>query len=316
MTMRVFVAGATGVLGSKTVELLIESGHEVTGVARSEGKAQKLRELGATPVAVDLFDPAAVREAVAGSEAVLHLATKIPPIMKLRSAKNWDENNRLRREATRHLVDAALGANAQVFVQESITFIYADGGDEWVTEESPVKPAWPAALDSTIDMEREAQRFGESGGRAVILRFGLFYGPTAQSTHDSVKMMRRRMFGVIGSGENYFSSIHVDDAAAAVVAALDAPAGTYNVVEDEPVTQAEYARACAEAFNTLKPMHVPTWLGKLFMGSGPASYILQSHRVSNRRFKDATGWAPQHKDVREGFRATAEAMSTDAGSGE
>ena len=308
--MRVFVAGATGVLGRKSVELLAKAGHEVRGTARGEEKAEQLRSLGATPMGVDLFDAAAVREAVAGSEAVLHLATKIPPIMRMRSAKAWDENNRLRREATKHLVDGALATGAQVFVQESITFIYADSGEEWVTEDSSVKPAWSAALDSTPDMEREARRFGDSGGRAVILRFGLFYAPYAQSTLDSVKLMRRRMFGVIGKGENYFSSIHIDDAAAAIVTALEAPSGTYNVVDDEPVTQAEYARACAAAFETPTPRRFPRWLGKLFLG-GPAKYILQSHRVSNKQFKDATGWAPHYPSVREGFKATAKVLSAE-----
>jgi nucleoside-diphosphate-sugar epimerase len=310
--MRVFVAGATGVLGRKSVELLAKAGHEVRGSARGEDKVKLLRSVGATPVTVDLFDAAAVREAIAGSDAVLHLATKIPPIMRMRSGKAWNENNRLRREATKHLVDGALAARAQVFVQESITFIYADSGEGWVTEETPVKPAWPAALDSTLDMEREARRFGDSGGRAVILRFGLFYAPYAQSTLDSVKMMRRRMFGIIGKGGNYFSSIHVDDAAAAIVAALDAPSGIYNVADDEPVTQAEYAMACAEEFGTPKPRRFPRWLGKLLLG-GPANYILQSHRVSNKRFKEATGWAPQYPSVREGFKATAAALSADSG---
>jgi nucleoside-diphosphate-sugar epimerase len=248
-----------------------------------------------------------VREAVAESDVVLHLATKIPPIMRMRSGKAWAENNRLRRDATRNLVDAALAAESQVFVQESITFIYQDNGEEWVTEETPTKPAWPAALDSTLDMEREARRFGEGGRRAIILRFGGFYAPYAQSTLDTVKLLRRRMFGIIGRGDNYFSSIHVDDAAAAIVAALEAPAGTYNVVDDEPVTMAEYARACAEAFDAPKPRRFPRWLGKLFLG-GPAKYILQSHRVSNERFKAATGWVPRYPSVREGFKATAEAI--------
>jgi nucleoside-diphosphate-sugar epimerase len=310
--MRVFVAGATGVLGQPSVRALVAAGHEVRGVARGEEKSALLRSLGATPVSADLFDAHAVRDAVAGSDAVLHLATKIPPIMRMRSAKAWRENNRLRQEATKNLVDAALAANVQVYVQESITFIYADGGDEWITEDSPVQSAWPAALDSTLDMEREARRFGEEGsGRTVILRFGLFYAPYAQSTLDSVKMMRRRMFGVIGDGQNYFSSIHVDDAAAAVVAALNAPSGTYNVVEDEPVRQVEYAQACAEAFGLPRPRRFPRWLGKLALG-GPAKYILQSQRISNRRFKEATGWAPRYANVRDGFRQVAEALAVGA----
>lgn len=304
--MRIFVAGATGVLGQPAVKLLIAAGHEVRGTARGEEKQRLLKSLGAEAVAVDLFDPDAVTKAVADSDAVIHLATKIPPLMKMRSRKAWRENDRLRREATKNLVDGALAGAARTFITESVIFLYATGGDRWLDENAPLKLAW-SALDSAIYQEREAKRFGESGGSAVILRFGLFYAPYAASTIDSAKMMKRRMFGVIGKGDNYFSSIHVDDAAAAVVAALEAPGGTYNIVEDEPSTQADYAAAFAEALHLPKPRRFPRWLGKLVMG-GPSNYILNSTRVSNKKFKEATGWAPKYPSVREGFRQVAEGM--------
>jgi nucleoside-diphosphate-sugar epimerase len=304
--MRVFVAGATGVLGQPTVKGLVASGHEVRGSARGEEKSALLRSLGAAPVNAKLFDAASVRETVAGCDAVVHLATKIPSLMRMRWKGAWKENDRLRREATRNLVDAALVAKTQVFVQESITFLYANGGDNWLDEDAPVALVW-SPLESAMDAEREAKRFGEGGGRAVILRFGLFYAAYAASTIDTVKLARRKMFGVIGDGKNYFSSIHVDDAAAAVVAALNAPSGTYNIVEDEPVRQSEYAQALADAFGLGKPRHVPKWLGKLVAG-GPSKYILQSQRVSNRRFKEATGWVPMYPNVREGMKEVASAM--------
>lgn len=304
--MRVFVAGATGALGQPTVQQLIAAGHEVRGTARGEEKSQRLRSLGAEPVSADLFDPLEVREALAGSEAVVHIATKIPALLKMRSRKAWAENDRLRREATKNLVDGALAAGAQAFIAESVTFTYANGGDRWLDENAPMKLAW-SALDSGLDLERESKRFGGGGGRAVVLRFGLFYAPYAASTIDSAKMMKRRMFGVIGKGENYFSSIHIDDAAAAVVAALNAPSGEYNVVEDNPVTQSEYAEAFAQELRLPKPRHFPRWLGKLVIG-GPANYILNSTRVSNKKFKDATGWSPKYPSVHEGFREVARAM--------
>ena len=305
--MRVFVAGATGVLGRGAVRELVAAGHEVRGATRSEANAATLRALGAEPVTTDLFDARSVRRAVAGSEAVVHLATKIPAIMKMRSARAWAENDRLRREATKNLVDGALAAGAKTFVVESVAFIYDDNGDRWVDENAPLKRTW-VALDSTLDQEREADRFAEGGGTTVILRFGLFYGPQAQSTIDSAKLARRRMLPVIGKGDNYFANIHVDDAARAVTAALDAPSGVYNVVEDEPVTQAEYAAEFSKALGTPKSMRVPRWLGKLMLG-GPANYILMSRRVSNRKFKDATGWAPTYPSVREGFAQVGKEMA-------
>jgi nucleoside-diphosphate-sugar epimerase len=306
--MRIFVAGATGVLGQPVVKLLAEAGHDVRGVARDEGKGRTLTALGATPVQADLFDGDSVRTAVGDAEAVLHLATKIPPLTRMRSAGAWNENNRLRTEATRHLVDAAVAAGAGLFVQESITFIYADGGAQWLSEHSPVVPAWKAALKSTVDMERIAGEFASGDRRGVVLRFGLFYGASSAATRDSIKLMKRRMFPVMGSGENYFSSIHVDDAARAVVYALNAPSGAYNVVEDDPVTQAEYADTCAEVFGLPKPWRAPRWVAGVMIG-GPAKYLMQSQRVSNKRFKEATGWAPQYPSVREGFRQVADELA-------
>src|ERR1700682_1313578 len=171
--MLVFVAGATGVLGQPTVKGLIAAGHEVRGSARGEDQAALLRSLGATPVTTDLFDAASVREAVAGCDAVVHLATKIPSLMRMRWKGAWKENDRLRRDATRNLVDAALAAKAQVFVQESITFLYANGGDNWLDENSPTALVW-SPLESAIDAERETRRFGESGGGGGGRAFGLF----------------------------------------------------------------------------------------------------------------------------------------------
>ena len=154
--MKVFVTGATGVIGTRAVPALVAAGHEVTAVARGEAKADLVRSLGAVPVAVDLFDPAAVKEAVAGHDAVAHLATNIPPMTKASRPSSWTTNERLRREASRNLVDAALDAGAGRYVQESICFPYLDAGDAWIDEESPIEhdgvfehlhPVWHAARD-------------------------------------------------------------------------------------------------------------------------------------------------------------------------
>jgi nucleoside-diphosphate-sugar epimerase len=301
--MKVFVAGATGVIGQPTVKALVDAGHEVRGTARGEEKSALLRSIGAEPVSVDLFDPDAVKRAVAGSEAVLHFATKIPPIMRMRWKGAWKENDRLRTEAARVLVDGAIAAGAGVYVQESISFVYADGGERWLTEESPVAPSW-VALESTLDAERETERFSASGGPGVALRYAVFYAPYAQSTVDTVRMARRRLLPIPGDGSNFFSSIHVDDGAAAAVAALGAPAGVYNVTDDEPLRMRDYARAITDAFGFKPPRRVPKWLYRL-VGGGPVRYILSSQRVSNERFKKATGWSPKYPSAREGWQQIA-----------
>jgi nucleoside-diphosphate-sugar epimerase len=301
--MKVFVAGATGVLGRPTVRALVEAGHEVRGTARGGEKSALMRSLGAEPVAVDLFDLEAVKAAVSGSEAVLNFATKIPPIMRMRWKGAWKENDRLRTEGSRVLVDAALAAEASVYIQESITFIYRDGGDEWLDEDSPLSISW-VALQSMMNGERETERFSAGGGRGISLRFSGFYAPHAKSTLDSVGMARRRLLPVPGDGSNYFSSIHVDDGAAAGVAALGAPAGVYNVSDDEPLRMRNYGRALADAFGFGPPRRVPKWLFRL-VGGGPVKYILSSQRVSNERFKKITGWSPKYPSAREGWQQIA-----------
>ena len=306
--MKVFVAGATGVLGRPTVRTLVEAGHEVRGTARGSEKAELVRSLGADPVEVDLFDSDAVRAAVAGSEAVLHFATKIPPIMRMRWTGAWRENDRLRTLASRHLVDAAIAAGASVFVYESITFIYGEHGDDWIGEDGSLSISW-ASLKSTLDAERETKRFTEAGGRGVSLRYAAFYASYAQSTLDTIRLARRRMFPVPGDGSNFVSSIHVDDGAAAAVAALHAPAGVYNVTDDEPLRMRDYARAITDALGLKGPRRVPKWLFGL-VGGGPAKYILSSQRVANARFKEKTGWAPKYRSAREGYEKIAEELGS------
>ena len=305
--MNIFVAGATGVLGRPTVQALVEAGHRVRGAARDPEKAQLLRSLSAEPVTVDLFNAASVRLALHECEAVINLATKIPPLMKIRSAKAWEENDRLRSQASGVVADAARSAGVRLYVQESITFIYADGGETWLDEDSPLDVSW-IPLQSMINAERVTQEFAVDGRSGINLRFGAFYAPDAQSTIDTARLARRRMFPVPGRGDNFFSSIHVDDAAAAVLASLELPSGEYNVVDDEPLTAKEYAIAMTKAIRAPRPWSMPTWIFRVVAGRGPTSYILRSQRVSNARFKEATSWAPRYPSAREGWRQVASEM--------
>src|SRR5207247_7864872 len=188
----------------------------------------------------------------------------------------------------------------------SITFIYGEHGDEWIGEDASLSISW-ASLKSTLDAERETKRFTEAGGRGVSLRYAGFYAPYAQSTLDTVRLARRRMFPVPGDGSNFFSSIHADDGASAGVAALQAPAGVYNVLDDEPLRMRDYAKAITDAFGLKPPRRVPKWLFRL-VGGGPAKYILSSQRVSNARFKEKTGWAPKYRSAREGFQQVAQEL--------
>ena len=296
--MKLFVAGGTGVLGRRAVPLLVEAGHEVTALSRSAEKDELLRSLGATPVRVDLFDAPAVKDAVGGHDAVLNLATAIPTATKAASVGSWDETFRIRREASRNLVDAALAAGAGRYVQESITFNYADAGDAWIDEDSPIE--WGTFGAACEEAEAQARRFTEGGGVGVVLRFGAFYGPDGHHMDDMAKVLRKRIAPDL-SPEGYRSSIHTEDAATAVVAALAVPAGIYNVVDDEPVDRRAWAEAFAASLG-VKPPRFVAKLAKPLMGR-KAEMLLRSQRVSNRRFKEASGWAPRYPSVREGFGA-------------
>lgn len=292
--MKVFVAGATGVLGKRAVARLVQAGHEVTAIARAADKAELLRALGATPAHVSLFDRDALTAAVAGHEVVINLATRIPPTSRMVVPAAWAENDRIRTEGAANLVDAALAGGAHRYIQESITFRYRDSGDRWIDAESAERI--DIAFGSSIDRaEESAARFTASGGTGIVLRFGLFYAPDAIHTEAMATAARRGVALVAGAPTAYQSSIHADDAAAAVVAALDAPAGIYDVVDDEPLTKRETARVLAGR------LRVPGALTKLAGANG--KLLGASQRVSNRRFKEATGWSPAYRSLREAWPA-------------
>jgi nucleoside-diphosphate-sugar epimerase len=292
--MKVFVTGATGVIGTRAVPALVAAGHEVTAVARSEEKAALVRSMGATPVTVDLFDADAIRRAVAGHEAVASLATNIPPMTKAAFQKAWATNERLRTEASRHLVDAALATGACRFVQESICFPYLDQGDRWIDEDAPTEHG--GVFDGARHAEAAAARFAAGGGDGVVLRFAQFHGPGNAHVDLFNSLARKRINPFVGAPDSYASLIHADDAGSAVAAAFAAPSGTYNVADDEPLTRAEAGRVVADALGVEPPHGVP----RLVRAALPASAktISRSQRISNRRFKEATGWAPVHPSIR------------------
>jgi 2-alkyl-3-oxoalkanoate reductase len=303
--MRVLVAGASGVLGRRVVPLLVAAGHDVSALARSDGRAGLLGGLGATPVRAEVFDPDAMVRAVAGHEVVCNLATHIPATNRMAMPGAWAENDRIRSEASRNLVDGALAAGAARYVQESIAFLYRDGGERWLDESSPIDPV--ANLRSAPVAEANAARFSASGATGVILRFAAFYGPDSDATLDMIRLARRRI--ALGAGPDaYMSSITTDDAAAAVVSSLAAPAGLYNVGDDEPVTRRDFFAALAGALGVGPSRIAPAGLARL--GGSKASVLVRSQRVSNGAFVEATGWKPAQRSVREGWPVVVAAAAS------
>ncbi|MGB7860323.1 MAG: NAD(P)-dependent oxidoreductase [Acidimicrobiia bacterium] len=296
--MKILFTGATGVIGRQALPMLIEEGHDVTAVSRSESDRDWIDSLGARPAQVNLFEADAVSGAMSGIDTVVHYATTIPPQSRMTKRESWHMNDRLRSEATTNLVDAAIAAGASRFIQQSITFFYADGNDEWLTEDSPIDPVWDV-LDSALTAERHVDRFRSSGGNGVVLRLGRLYGPGSASA-EYIQSVRNRKMPVVGNGANFVSSLHTHDAGSALVAAMTAPDGTFNIADDAPMRSIDFIEGLASMIGAKTPRKYPAWVGKLV--AGKASGLLTiSHRVSNSAYRSATGWAPKYPSVAEGW---------------
>ena len=309
--MKVFITGATGVIGRRAVPLLLRAGHEVSAAIHSVEHSAPLAQLGARPIAIDLFDGRALERALAGRDAVINLATHMPgSMLRALLPGSWRENDRLRRDASRILVDAALAAGVRRFLQESFAPVYADRGDEWIDESVPIEPT---RYNRTVaDAEASARRFAATdGGAGIMLRFASFYGPDAFQSRSMIAAVRKGFAPLPGRPDAFFSSISHDDAATAVVAALDLPAGAYNVADDEPLRRREMADVIAAASGVAPPRPLPGWVGKLAGSIG--ELMSRSQRMSNRKLRAATGWSPRWPSLREGWPATLEAMPPGAG---
>jgi nucleoside-diphosphate-sugar epimerase len=294
--VRIFLTGATGVIGRRVVPLLLEGGHSVTAPGRTPEKRDKLARQGATAITCDLFDPAAVRRAVEGHDTVINLATAIPKGVRAMLVWAWKENSRIRKEVSANLCDAASVAGVNRFIQESFAPMYPDGGDRWIEESVPLKPV--AYNRTVLDAERAAARFGAGGGTAVVLRFAFFFGPDDTFTLTLIKSVKKGWLPLPGRPEGYVSMVSHDDAARAVVAALEIPGGIYNVVEDEPKTRKQLGERLAMALGVKPPRIVPSWITLVEGSSG--EMLRRSERISNRKLREVSGWRPQVKNVIEG----------------
>jgi 2-alkyl-3-oxoalkanoate reductase len=308
--MRVFIAGATGVIGRSLVGLLTEAGHEVTGMTRSRERADDLRARGADAVVCDALDSQALRAAVvdARPEAVIHELTELPLRLEPRKYKRQlAATNRLRREGTANLVAAYKEAGARRLIAQSIAFVYAPSGD-WVKDEQA-----PLALSAPAPMDEAAASIADLEGRVldvdgIVLRYGFFYGPGTQFASDGfyAEQARKRRFPVIGSGQGCWSFIHVQDAAAATVAALErGAAGVYNIVDDDPAPVSEWVPAYAESLGAKPPMRLPAWIGRLAGGTAAVAGMTTQRAASNAKARRELGWEPQHASWRDGFRTAS-----------
>jgi nucleoside-diphosphate-sugar epimerase len=304
--MRILVTGSTGVVGRRLIPLLLRAGYRVTAVARSPASRQGLQREGAVAIELDLFDRGAVNRAVQGHDTVINLATHMPSsTTKMFWRRNWRENDRLRREASATLVDAALAGGATRFIQESFAPVYPDRGDTWIDEATPIAPV---AYNRTIaDAEAHASAFSSDGRAGIVLRFGAFYGPDAGQVADMITWVKRGWAPLPGPPTAYLSSCSHDDAAAAVVEAIALPAGIYNVADDEPLTHEAYVASLAHALRVPTPKLPPSWLTAITGSLG--ELLSRSVRVSNRKLRSMSHWEPKYPSVRDGWPAVLAQMA-------
>jgi nucleoside-diphosphate-sugar epimerase len=312
IAMKIFLAGATGALGRQLLPRLVERGHEVAGMTRSEAKRQLVRDLGGQPVIADALDPGSVTEAVTRyePEVLVHQLTSIPRAPDMRHfARDFAQTNRLRTEGTDHLLAAGRAAGVRRFVAQSYAAgVFARRGGPVKSEEDPLDGSPPDQVRATIEAIRHLEQSvtGAELTEGVVLRYGYFYGPgTTLSLGPEgtlVQAIRKRQLPLVGDAQGIWPFIHVEDAAEATVNAIEGRGlGIYNVVDDEPAAVAEWLPAAAEAVGAPAPWRVPRWLGRLFAGEFATVMMTEARGASNAKAKQQLAWAPRHASWREGF---------------
>jgi len=309
--MRVLIAGGQGVVGRRVVRRLAGEGAEVLVPVAGPNRAPAAIMAGAVPVPLDGADRAARARMVSDVDVVVNLAGEIPrPSRAWRSAA-WESVDRDWRETSRWLVAAMSGKSSGRLVQASTTLLYTDGGDRWISEDWPLAPT--RVTEGAAEAEEQVGRLAEVGPVGVTLRFGSVYAADSEATRSALRAARRGLGNTVGSNDGYVSMIHADDAATAVIAAMDAPAGVYNVVENEPGTKLAQMDCIAAALGISRLNSTGAAIAAL--GGQRTKAMSRSHRVSNRFFRDATGWSPRYVNQAEGWAEVVVAAHDGAGSG-
>ena len=285
--MKVAVTGATGVIGTSAVRALVAAGHDVVGLARTPSKAVDLESRGAQAALTSIFDQDGLARMFDGCDAVCNFATHIPVGYSAAWPGAWRENDRLRTEGVRRVVDAARQAGVRRLVQESVSFIYADNGDDWITERSPVeinRATEPASVG-----ESHVQDYACRSRQGVVLRFGTIVGDDGLTRWLLRSARHGRPVGM-GRPESWAHVVHTDDLGPAVVAALNAPGGVYNVGA-EPVRRADLVQGYADAVGQDSGEFIGPLLRKL--AGTRVEPLTRSLRVNSEHFVAQTGWTPR-----------------------
>lgn len=285
--MKVAVVGATGVIGTSAVRALVAAGHDVFALARTPDRAESLESRGATAVSADLFDPDSLVALFEGCDAVVNAATRIPVGFRAARSSAWRENDRLRTEGVRRVTEAAREAHVRRLVQESISLVYADHGDDWIDEQSSL--GINSATEPAAVAESHVQDYQSDLRQGVVLRFGLLVGDD-DTTRFLLRGARRGRPIGLGSPDGWVHPLHTDDVGPAVVAALTAPSGVYNVGA-EPVRRRDLVQGFADAVGRDSVGFMGPMLRRL--SGRRAEPVTRSLRVTSEHFRGRTGWTPR-----------------------
>jgi nucleoside-diphosphate-sugar epimerase len=316
--MRVFVAGATGAIGSRLLPLLVSEGHRVVGSTRTPSHVASIQAAGAQAVVVDGLDAKGLAAAVleAQPEVVIDEMTALRGALDLKHFdRTFGPTNRLRTDGLDHLLVAATRAGAsRIIVQSFCGWPYERRGDPVKSEEAPLDPAPPRELRATLDairyLERQTAALRTSSG--IVLRYGSLYGPGSGMLDPGViRDIRRRRFPLIGSGQGWWSFLHVEDAARATALAVERrESGIYNIVDDDPAPVRAWLPALASMLGARRPLAVPKWLGSLLAGDHLVTMMCEVRAGSNAKAKRVLGWEPHYPSWREGFASALHETGT------
>lgn len=310
--MKIFLAGGTGAIGKRLIPVLVKAGHQVAASTRSRDKSESLQAAGAQPVVLDGLDRAAVKEAVTAfhPEIVVHQMTALA---NMRSLRKFDDElavtNELRTRGTEYLLEAAQAAGARAFIAQSFTGWPNDReGSRIKSEEDRFDPNPPETMRRTLDAIRRLETMVAVAPTTVgiVLRYGAFYGPgTAFAPGgEMLELVRRRKLPIVGEGTGVWSFIHIDDAVHATMLAIErGTAGTYNIVDSEPVEVSVWLPELARTLDAKPPYRVPTWLGRLAIGEAGVSMMTKIRGSSNAKAQRILGWRPKFASYKEGFRS-------------